>query len=237
MFFISGRSFLDVNVWVRRTRLVMPQQPESGPRKYLRRFTHLPALIHMLQKRSLTLLDPITWDDSNDTFYLSEYKRRKQLKSVLAVCLSEADESYHYWKVFAGHPSGVCVRLRQGLLFKSLRTVPGITIGAMDYRPMTTARKRDISVDEFPFVKRSAYADEREVRVLWSSSTEVKSSLEVPIPLSCIGRITLSPWLPKSLLDATKEVLCSIEGCSNFDVVRSTIIASEEWKNIARTAA
>jgi len=191
----------------------------------------------MLRQKSITLLDPSTWDDSNDTFYLSEYKRRKGFKSVLAVCLADVDESYHYWKVFSGHASGVCVRLRQGLLLKALNNVPGITVGAMDYRPMTMARRRILSVDEFPFVKRSAYADELEVRVLWCSATEEKTQLEVPIPLSCVGRVTLSPWLPRSLVDATKETLCSIDGCSNLEVVRSTIIGSEEWKNVARKAA
>ena len=215
----------------------MPQQPEPGPRAYLRRYTHLPALVQLLKTKSLTLLDPNTWDDSNDTFYIGEYKRRKQFKSVLALCLSSAEESYHYWKIFAGHPSGVCVRLRQGALLSALRRVPGVTIGAMDYRPMTAARKKALSLDEFPFVKRHAYVDEREVRVLWQSASESRSSLEIPIPASSIGRITLSPWLPKALATATKDLLRSIDGCSHLDVVRSTIIASEEWKNIARNAA
>jgi hypothetical protein len=214
----------------------MPLQPKPGPRAYLRRYTHLPAIIHMLQTKSLTLLDPNNWDDGNDTFYVSEYRRRKQLKSVLALCLSSAEESYHYWKIFAGHPSGVCVRLRQGTLLNALRKVPGVTVGSMDYRPMTAARKKALSPDEFPFVKRHAYSDEKEVRVIWQSATEVRASLELPIPPGCIGRITLSPWLPKSLATATKELLLSIDGCSHLEVVRSTIIGSEEWKNIARNA-
>jgi hypothetical protein len=212
----------------------MPQQPISGPRAYLRRYTHLPAVIHMLRSKSLTLLDPSTWDDSNDTFYVSEYKRRKKLSSVLAICLTGAEESYHYWKVFAGHPSRVCIRLRQGILLKSLCSVPDVTVGLMDYQQMTVVRKRELSVDDFPFVKRNAYIDEKEVRVLWQSPTEARTSLELPIPVSCIGRVTLSPWLPKSLVEATKHTIQSIEGCSHLKVVRSTIIASEEWKNIAR---
>lgn len=191
----------------------------------------------MLQAKSLTLLDPSTWDDGNDTFYVNEYKRRKRLRSVLAVCLSGAEESYHYWKVFAGHPSGLCIRLRQGTLLKALRSIPGVAVGVMDYRAMTAARKRALSVDEFPFVKRSAYIDEKEVRVLWQSATEARTSLEIPIPTGCIGRVTLSPWLPKSLVAAMKSMLRSIDGCSQLEVVRSTIIASEEWKNIARNAA
>ena len=170
----------------------MPDQPEAGPSAYLRRYTHLPAAIHMLQTKALTLLDPNTWDDGNDTFYVSEYKRRKKLASVLAVCLSGAEESYHYWKVFAGHPSGVCIRLRRRALLKALQKVPAVTVGSMDYRPMTPARKKALAVDEFPLVKRSAYCDEKEVRVLWHSTTEALTSIEIPIPLACIGRVTLT---------------------------------------------
>lgn len=215
---------------------VMPQSPKSGPRAYLRRYTHLPAALHMLRNRSLTLLDPSTWDDSNDSFYISEYKRRKALNTTLAVCLSGADETYHHWKVFAGHASGVCIRLRQGRLLKALKGVPGIIVGMMDYRKVKGARSIALPLEEYPFVKRSAFIDEKEVRILYESSTEFNTSLDVPIPLECIGRITLSPWLPKGLIGATKELIQSIEGCSHLEVVRSTIINSEEWKNIARNA-
>jgi hypothetical protein len=41
---------------------------------YLRRYTDLTALIYLLRKRKLTLLDPSSWDDSNDSYYLTLYK-------------------------------------------------------------------------------------------------------------------------------------------------------------------
>jgi hypothetical protein len=40
---------------------------------YLRRYTDLTALIYLLHKRKITLLDPASWDDKNDSFYLSKY--------------------------------------------------------------------------------------------------------------------------------------------------------------------
>lgn len=215
----------------------MPQPPKPGPRKYLRRYTHLPAAIHLLRTQTLTLLDPSGWDDGNDVFYMEEYKRRKGLKSLLALCLSGAEESYHYWKVFAGNPAGVCIRLRQGMLLKSLRDHPDILVGEMDYRLMTAARQKQLTLDDFPFVKRRAYVDEAEVRLVWGSDAKARNAYSVPISAGCIGRITLSPWLPKALVGSTRDLLCGIQGCSHIEVVRSTIVASEEWKNIARKAA
>lgn len=215
----------------------MPQPPKPGPRKYLRRYTHLPAAIHLLKTRTLTLLDPSGWDDGNDVFYMEEFKRRKGLKSLLAVCLSGAEESYHYWKVFAGNPAGVCIRLRQGMLLRSLRDVSGATFGEMDYRLMTAARKKELSLDDFPFVKRHAYIDEQEVRIIWQSESEARNSFNIQVPLGCVARITLSPWLPKSLVETTRAMLREVAGQPYPEVVRSTIVASEEWKNIARHAA
>jgi hypothetical protein len=122
------------------------------------------------------------------------------------------------------------------MLLKALKGVQGMTVGMMDYRKITGARSTALPLEEYPFVKRAAFIDEKEVRILYESATEYRTSLDVPIPIDCIGRITLSPWLPKGLIGATKELIHSIEGCSHLEVVRSTIISSEEWKNIARNA-
>ena len=211
-----------------------PQLPKPGPRAYLRRYTYLPAVLHMLRKRSLTLLDPNGWDDRNDSFYMSEYKRRKGLRTLLAVCLTGAEETHHHWKVFAGHESGVCVRIRQGMLLKLLRTASGIKVGKMAYHKIKGVRQWPL--EDYPFVKRAALADENEVRVLFESATKLFSSLEVSISLDCISRVTLSPWLPKDLFRATKAAIQGIDGCSHVEVVRSTIINSERWKNIVRNA-
>lgn len=66
---------------------------------YLRRYTDLTALIYLLRKRKLTLLDPGSWDDSNDSHYLTLYKEKRKLKSVLALCFMQTDERYHHWSV------------------------------------------------------------------------------------------------------------------------------------------
>ncbi|HNC85208.1 MAG TPA: hypothetical protein PK999_19310, partial [Nitrospira sp.] len=63
----------------------------------LRRYTDIPALTYLLTKQKITLLDPKSWDDSNDSHYLSLYKQRNKLKSLLALCFTQADETYHHW--------------------------------------------------------------------------------------------------------------------------------------------
>jgi len=57
-----------------------------------RRYTNLAVAIHMLRTKSITLLDPATWDDKNDAYDMAEYKRLKQAATVLALCFTESGE-------------------------------------------------------------------------------------------------------------------------------------------------
>jgi len=81
--------------------------------RHLRRYTNIPALIYLLRKRSITLLDPRSWTDSNDSYYLTLYRDKKSLKSVLALCFTEVNETYHHWSVFAAGSSGICIRFKR----------------------------------------------------------------------------------------------------------------------------
>ena len=58
-----------------------------------RRYTNLAAAIHMLRTKSITLLNPATWDDKNDAYYMAEYKRLKDAATVLAFALQKATRS------------------------------------------------------------------------------------------------------------------------------------------------
>lgn len=85
--------------------------------KYLRRYTHLESLRHMLCTKSLTLLDYRKWEDKNDSYFLKMYQEERKRKSLLVLCLTTASERFHLWQVFgpkrerrslpsAGQPSG-----------------------------------------------------------------------------------------------------------------------------------
>jgi hypothetical protein len=96
-------------------------------KKYLRRYVDLPALIYLLSERKITLLDPKSWDDGNDSYYLALYREKRNLKSLLAVCFTQTTETYHHWRVFAGGSSGVCIRFKRTKLLKAIDWIPGPT--------------------------------------------------------------------------------------------------------------
>jgi hypothetical protein len=202
---------------------------------YLRRYTDLPALLHLLSCRQITLLDPKAWDDRNDSFYMSLYKERKKLKTVLALCFSQASETYHHWRVFSNGPAGVCIVFERDALLKALKKA-GVSTGPMNYFTLKKARERAFRVDQLPYVKRFGFKPEREYRAVYTSRSDEQLSIPIPITLDCIRSISLSPWMHASLSKSTVAAIRRIEGCGRLKVSRSTLISNERWKNFGQNA-
>jgi len=203
----------------------------------LRRYTDLPALLHMLTTKQITLLDPKTWDDKNDSFFMSLYKERKNFKSVLALCLSQTNETYHHWRVFSNGPAGVCIVFKRDALLQSLLGVAGITTGSVEYSTLKKAEEVGLKVDNLPFVKRYGFKPEKEFRIVYTNARTEHLSLDVPIEIDCIQRISLSPWMHSSLRDSTVAAIHAIAACEKLKVTRSTLISNEQWKVLGKSAA
>jgi hypothetical protein len=98
-------------------------------------------------------------------------------------------------------------------------------------------RNEKLKVKDLPFLKRAAFQDESEFRLIYQSGDENQDAYPIPIPLSCITRITLSPWLPEPLSDNLKAMLHSINGCGKLSIARSTLIENEEWHKHGRAVS
>ena len=203
----------------------------------LRRYTNLPSVLYLLREQKITLLNPETWDDKNDSHYLSIYRERKSLKCVLALCFTQASETYHHWGVFADGSGGVCIRFDRDKLTTALKKVSGVTLGDVAYLTLEKMRKRKLKVEELPFLKRYPYEDEREFRVIFESDKKALKSLDIPISLASIDKIILSPWMPRALTKNVKETLRDIYGCKNLEIVQSSLISNERWKNYGEGAS
>lgn len=205
-------------------------------RTSLRRYTNLAAAINLLTVQKITLLDPSTWDDRNDAFFMSEYKKKISASSVLALCFAESQETYHHWRVFSHGSDGVCIEFDKDCLLNAFNSDAGIQHGEMQYILLPDARQMTIKTEELPYLKRRPYKDEMEYRAVYVDLNEPKPFHDISISLDCINRITLSPWLPTSLADSVKALLKKISGCSELEVVRSTLIENQEWKKLAGRA-
>src|SRR5262249_26604235 len=200
--------------------------------EFLRRYTNIPALIHLLTGRTITLLDPVSWDDKNDSHFLALYREKKSLATVLALCFTQTTETYHHWRVFADGSSGVCVTFDKDRLLSAMKKQRGVTARAVRYLKLPEIKKRKLKADDLPFLKRFPYGDEREFRIVYASKSVKTAFLDIDIPLGCIRRITLSPWIPAVLTGHLKDTLRRIDGCAELKIARSTLIGNEQWKNL-----
>jgi hypothetical protein len=97
-------------------------------------------------------------------------------------------------------------------------------------------RKKKFRTEDLPFTKRYPLEDEKEFRVIYESKSRRASTMDISIPLSCIDRIIISPWLPKALVPHVRSIIKAIEGCSELKVTRSTLIGNDDWKFLAQSA-
>ncbi|MBI1175764.1 MAG: DUF2971 domain-containing protein [Sideroxydans sp.] len=196
-----------------------------------RRYTNLAATIHLLRTRNITLLNPATWDDKNDAYFMAEYKRYKSAETVLALCFAESSETYHHWRVFAHGPDGVCIEFNREKLLAAFARDKRIAHGPVTYKMIKDARQlKSIELEELPFLKRYPYQDECEYRVVYVNPSEALQHKDYKLKLAWINRVTLSPWVPKMLADSVKATVRSIAGCEDIPINRSTLVENESWK-------
>jgi len=196
-----------------------------------RRYTNLAATIHLLRKRAITLLNPATWDDTNDAYYMAEYKRYKNARAVLALCFAESQETYHHWRVFSHGSDGVCIQFDKARLLSAFAHDPRIETGYVKYELIRDLqREGSIELERLPFLKRHPYEDEKEFRIIYLDRDNAPEFRDYPIEVNWIKRITLSPWMSKDLADSVKASLKAVKGCSELKIFRSTLVDNEAWK-------
>jgi hypothetical protein len=208
-------------------------RPTSQTGRILRRYTDVPALLALLQNKELTLLSPSLWEDRNDAFYMSQYKSRKQLKSLLALCFTENDETSHHWRVFTRGSEGVCIHFKKKELLNALPMGHGIIAKKVEYRMIKDLPDHPPTIDELPFLKRYPYSDECELRLIYEDALSEIETKPFAIPISCIDRVTLNPWLAPPLASAVKAAIKATHGCSALKVYQTTLLENETWKKAA----
>jgi Protein of unknown function (DUF2971) len=203
----------------------------------LRRYTNLAATIHLLRSRTITLLNPGSWDDRNDAYFMAEYKRRKNLKTLLALCFANCDETYHHWRVFSHGTDGVRIEFDRKKLLKAFADHESITARDVHYKTLKQLDDNSrFQIDDLPFLKRQAFKDESEFRVIYENAKAVETIKSFEIDVGAIRRITLSPWIVKSLSTSVIDSLRQIDGCKGLKVYRSTLVDSERWQSLASNA-
>jgi len=198
----------------------------------LRRYADILSIADMLQNKRLTLLSPAKWADQNDSHSLEVYRRRVGVDHVVALCLTEAAETYHHWQVFSGHGHGACVVFDKPALLARLAKSSELITGKVRYESLAYVEKhKPLPTDELPFVKRYAFRDEKEFRVIALLDDLLgASTLNVSIDLSVVTQVIFSPLAPRPLLETMKGILSGLEGCGHIKFSHSRPTNNLAWR-------
>ncbi|MCX7900371.1 MAG: hypothetical protein N2444_09885 [Methylocystis sp.] len=203
----------------------------------LHRYTNIQSLLHLSQEKRLARLDPSSWDDKNDVFFMEAFHRRAGYGRLFALCFTQSLETYHHWRVFAPGPDGARISFYRKKLLSQIKRAGAdqcrFKMRAVRCRLLRDVGRRPIRIKDLPFTKRSAFFDEREFCILCSSDAErdARASAKLsPLTLDCVERVTLSPWLPSGLFEPIKKTLKSIDGCAALKIYRTTLRENDAWK-------
>jgi hypothetical protein len=214
------------------------KQKINDKRRILRRYTKQKYLMRLLRTEKIRLLSPALWADRNDAFFVDQYKKHTQLKSILLLCFTRGKEKFHHWQVFAEGRDGVRIEFKHNAFDPILQQYRDhVRAGDVKYKKIATLRKRRPKVEELPFLKRLPYSDEEEFRICYVDGKQALKTKEFTIDLESILRITLGPCLPKDQVAAIRAKIHAIPGCKNIKVSRSTLLENEAWKRVAERQA
>ena len=201
--------------------------------KKLNRFTTLPVLLDLLQRKKLTLLDPKSWEDRNDSEIILEYKKRKKIKNLFAICLSLGDETIHHWKTFSNGSSGCLIEFDAQKLFSIIDKIPNLKHKEVKYKKLSDieSRKTILQDDDIPFTKRWPYRCEEEYRIIYESDNDTDKYFDIDISLDIINRITINQQMPDKIYETIKEYLKNLRGKPDGRINRSTLFENKRWIN------
>jgi len=194
----------------------------------LNRYTTLPVLLDLLERQRLVLLDPKSWEDRNDSLVMREYKKRRRVKRLFALCFSYGDETIHQWKAFADGVSGCCIEFDGKELIARLKQVSGVRYGLVHYRKLNDLDDEAIEVEKMPFTKRWPYRCEDEFRVIWEGACD-EAFFEFPIDLRLIRKVTLNQRMPPQVFETVKGLLRRTFRKPEKRISHSTLYENARW--------
>ena len=198
---------------------------------FVRRYTSIASVIDILRRKELSLLDPQSWDDRNDRYFMDLYKESKDIRGLYGLCAATCSETYHHWRVFTNAADGACIEIKRDALEDRLDQLNGVNYGVISYLKLEEVEQLGLKdADRLPFVKRVGFEPEDEYRIIAETMEQQQPAIQIDLPVNLINRIYLNPWLPKSIADSVKDTLRALPGCSKIVISKSYLIESGRWK-------
>lgn len=197
------------------------------------RYTNIAYVLDALARKQLTLLDPKSWTDRNDSLYVDLYRQYRKAGSVLAACFTISNETFHHWHVFGGSSAGACIEYKRSMLETYLDQHRGrghdIRFEKVKYVTLPKLGTQS-TLENLPFLKRWGFQAEKEYRVIVEADDDELSTFNIPVPIAAIRRVVINPWLPDEVVQTLRQRINTMSDCENVVVEHSSLIDNDVWK-------
>lgn len=183
----------------------------------VRRYTSIAYLLDALSRQELTLLDPKSWADKNDSFFVDLYRQYRGVHAVFASCCTLSSETFHHWYVFGGSSAGAFIEYDRESLEDCLRTrkTEGHLVRFAAVKYFTLKRvKSEATLQNLPFAKRWGFQAEKEYRVIAETDNDEMLTYPLSVPISAVRRVVINPWLPEAVVRTIRAQIHSIKDVS-----------------------
>jgi hypothetical protein len=201
--------------------------------KVLHRYMDFPELLHSLQNNEIVLKNPLYWDDKNDYFTIRQFVEKLSLKNLFVSCFTTYCDSYHFWKIYAPNPTGICVTYSTSKIHEAIQNdiqKDDFKFEKVEYETYRNLSRREVPIEEYPFIKRVAFKAENEYRLIFSSRNGAEhKSLKID---GAILGIVISPSFRNTFIKEYKELISSKTSLSSTKIKESKILNSNRWKEL-----
>jgi hypothetical protein len=206
--------------------------PKKDTVPSLRRYTDILSVIDMFRNRRITLTSPDNWADRNDRHTMQRYASRLGSSGALAMCMTDAGETYHHWQIFAGTKLGACVIFDRAKLLALFSSHPEIHHSSVRYLEASELKRlRKIRAEDYPFLKRKVFEDEREYRAVALKDHWGTPYLNLAIEPSLVRRVVLGPEIPDQLMMTLEQLFRDCDGFAQANIHFSRMPENQSWRS------
>ena len=129
---------------------------------------------------------------------------------------------------------GVCIEFKREPFQRGLNRLRNLRAEPVNYVSMKKFREGGrYRPEDLPFIKRNGYRDEREWRILLTSSEPQRALFEIPFKADWVHRIILNPWMTEDQRDAARRALNPLIHKPAY-VTATFLTNSAEWKKLGK---
>jgi len=211
----------------------LPVHIKSG---ILSHYTNWSKFEYWLKYKKIFFGDYAHWEDKSDVAVLKAYEKKIN-KQVRVLCLMDRSGSFrdsvYHWKAYANKEDGIRVDFKKKELLSYLSEYEEIRCQAVEYPNTEDLKKKAKNCENWPFLKRASYMDDREFRILWIEGSKLFKARRLPVEKdffkNCIDRITLCSNFSEKFekMEYILKDKYKIKSVCNSQIFRNT-----DWENI-----